>query len=79
MSRQKNFSAKYLASMSELTPDEQIVLLALIAQSDDEGRGLANPEVIRANNLQVSSNMAPWDIAAIQESFLEGKWKPYIE
>ncbi len=79
MSRQKNFSAKYLASMSELTSDEQIVLLALIAQSDDEGRGLANSEVVRANNPQVAANMASWDVASIQESFLEGKWKPYIE
>lgn len=79
MSRQKNITAEYLASMSELTSNEQIVLLALIAQSDDEGRGLANPEIIWANNLQVAANMASWDVASIQESFLEGKWKPYIE
>lgn len=73
MSRQKNITAEYLVSMSELMSDEQIVLLALIAQSDDEGRGLSNPEVIRANNPQAAANMASWDVASIQESFLEGK------
>lgn len=41
MSRQKTITTEYLASMSGLTLEEQAVLFALIAQSDDEGRGLA--------------------------------------
>lgn len=79
MSRQKTVTAEYLASMSGLTLEEQAVLFALIAQSDDEGRGLAHPEVIRQNNPQLASNMSACDIAAVQESFLEGRWNPYVE
>lgn len=79
MSRQKTVTAEYLASMSGLTLEEQAVLFALIAQSDDEGRGLAHPEIIRQNNPQLASNMSACDIAAVQESFLEGRWKPYVE
>ena len=78
MSRQKTITTEYLESMSGLTLEEQAVLLAHIAQSDDEGRGLAHPEVIRQNNPQLAANMSACDIAAVQESFLEGKWKPYV-
>ena len=79
MSRQKTITTEYLASMSGLTLEEQAVLFALIAHSDDEGRGLAHPEVIRQNNPQLASNMSACDIAAVQESFLEGRWNPYVE
>ena len=46
MSRQKTITTEYLESMSELTLEEQALLFTLIAQSDDEGRGRANPEKI---------------------------------
>lgn len=65
--------------MSRLTLEEQAVLLSLMAQSDDEGRGLAHPEVVRENNSQLAANMTVCDIAAAQESFLEGKWESYVE
>ena len=79
MSRQKTITTEYLESMSELTLEEQALLFTLIAQSDDEGRGRANPEIIWENSPQLAANMTVCDIAAAQESFLEGNWKPYVE
>lgn len=78
MSRIKQLSADYLASLSGLSLEEQDVALTLVVFSDDEGRGVANPELILANSPQLAGNMASWDLAAIMDSLL-GKWPMYRE
>lgn len=78
MSRIKQLSAYYLASLSGLSLEEQGVALTLVVLSDDEGRGIANPELILANSPQLAGNMASWDLAAIMDSLL-GKWPMYRE
>lgn len=77
MSRIKQLSADYVSAMSGLTLEEQAVLLALILQFDDEGRGIANPYLIQANSAQLIT-MSVGDVAICMEALLE-KWEPYGE